>query len=125
MTTSIKITSTMFSRWKTRWVRNNMSSRILHLSEQFFAYVITTLLIQAAAGAVIYTRLPIPFQLAGIGMSFLAVINLLVLGIVTARSFDANTIKYKLDEIAANTDPSAVQQFMAALDDFEKKNGLS
>jgi hypothetical protein len=118
-----KIIPTMLSRWKQNWIKQELHYRIGEILQQFVLYLLIILSLTAAAGATAYYILPSNIAMAVI--LFLAFNNLILLAIITVVTFDINTIMFKIEKIEEYTDPSQVQQFLAALDAFEKKNGLS
>ena len=93
------IKSNVRSRWKMR----NLSHRISNLAIEFFLYLLWTIAIFGIVSAGIIKTFQSIFglnnNLIGGGVAFLFFIYLILLGIVTARSFDRDYLNHRLDEL--------------------------
>jgi len=102
----------ILNRWKKTWMDRDLAYRMRELAVQAVWYLVITLLDIAGAGALAVYMLP--FEVAQAGISFLAVVYLLLLLWATAHSFDHNHERYLLEQ---NED------ILDELRDFKTKEG--
>jgi hypothetical protein len=92
-----QVFTNLSKRWAATWKTRRLSSRLVDLAFQFLGYLVITLLIMGVAAGIIHQLVPVVTQSPGI--QFLALVYLCCLGIVTAASFDANHIKFLLENL--------------------------
>ena len=117
-------------RWSSNWKTRQLSRRLGGLAFQFLGYLVMTLLTLGIWAGII--RQVVTASAQSPGTSFLALVYLCILGIVTAHSFDADETRFMLDKIYAeqerieqNTTSPEVYELRKAVEELTDRVGHS